>query len=54
MVTQETRALILSLAVCYHAALKDKASYREYIAREFEEPCDLKGGAEQFLEEVIR
>lgn len=54
IITQETRALVLSLGVCYHAALKDKKSYREYIAEEFEEPCALNSGANQFLREITR
>ena len=48
-------SLVLALGVCYHACLqKGRAGYRQAIARVFDEPCALPGGANQMQEEISR
>ena len=43
-----TRALILSLSVCYHARLQDRREYEENVVEQFKQPltCD------QFHDEI--
>ena len=48
-----TRSLVLSLGVCYHACLKTRDEYREYIAQHFRAPCALPGGPDQMEDEII-
>ncbi|XP_053396018.1 E3 ubiquitin-protein ligase rnf213-alpha-like [Mercenaria mercenaria] len=47
-----TRSLVLALGVCYHACLKNRNEYREYIAQFFRAPCQISGGAEQIRREI--
>lgn len=47
-----TRALILSLSVCYHARLQDRARYEEGVSRQFVNPLSLPGGDKQFRDEI--
>ncbi|XP_053396012.1 E3 ubiquitin-protein ligase rnf213-alpha-like [Mercenaria mercenaria] len=47
-----TRSLILALGVCYHACLKTREQYREFIAQYFAIPCKLPKGRGQILEEI--
>lgn len=47
-----TRALILSLSVCYHARLQDRTGYEEEVAKQFENPLSLPGGDKQFRDEI--
>ena len=47
-----TRALILSLSVCYHARLQDRTGYEEGVARQFKNPLSLPGGDKQFRDEI--
>jgi hypothetical protein len=47
-----TRALVLSLSVCYHARLQKRDEYEEMIAQEFKGTLYLPGGSEQFRDEI--
>ncbi|XP_022783821.1 E3 ubiquitin-protein ligase rnf213-alpha-like [Stylophora pistillata] len=47
-----TRALVLSLGVCYHARLQDREPYRRAVARSFANPCQLPGGHKRILQEI--
>ena len=47
-----TWALVLSLSVCYHARLQNRAEYEEVIAQEFTGALYLPRGSEQFREEI--
>ena len=47
-----TRSVILGLAVCYHARLKDRQPFRDFIAQYFKPPCSLPDGPKQFLAEI--
>ncbi|XP_053396011.1 E3 ubiquitin-protein ligase rnf213-alpha-like [Mercenaria mercenaria] len=47
-----TRSLILALGVCYHACLKTREQYRDYIASYFQQPCKLPGGSQQIFNEI--
>ena len=47
-----TRALVLALGVCYHACLEKRREYREFIARHFAPPCELRDGAETILQNI--
>ena len=49
-----TRALILSLGVCYHARLQNREPYRKAVATKFVNPCQLPGGARQICKEITR
>ena len=49
-----TRALVLSLGVCYHARLQEREPYRRAVARSFANPCQLPGGHERILQEIVR
>ncbi|XP_006816196.2 E3 ubiquitin-protein ligase rnf213-alpha-like [Saccoglossus kowalevskii] len=50
-----TRALTLSLGVCYHARLQDqRRAYRIEVAQYFVAPCALPGGEQQMVLEMIR
>ena len=47
-----TRSLILAVSVCYHARLSDREEFEERIARKFNAPLVLSGGAQQFRNEI--
>ena len=47
-----TRALILSLSVCYHARLQDREEYEEAVVYQFRAPLALPQGKEQFCNEM--
>ena len=47
-----TRALILSLSVCYHARLQDREEYEEAVVNQFRAPLALPLGREQFCDEM--
>ncbi|PFX29705.1 E3 ubiquitin-protein ligase RNF213 [Stylophora pistillata] len=47
-----TRAVVLSLGVCYHARLQDREPYRRAVAESFANPCQLPGGHERILKEI--
>ena len=47
-----TRALILSLSVCYHARLHNRAHYEKDISKCFNHPLLLAGGDQQFRDEI--
>ena len=47
-----TRALILSLSVCYHARLQDREEYEEAVVSQFRPPLALTQGREQFCDEM--
>ena len=47
-----TRALVLSLSVCYHARLQNRDEYEEMIAQEFTGTLCLPRGSEQFRNEI--
>ena len=46
------RALVLSLSVCYHARLQNRAEYEEGVANCFTGPISLPNGAHQFRNEI--
>ena len=47
-----TRALVLSLSVCYHARLQERDDYEEIIAQEFTGTLCLPRGSAQFRDEI--
>ena len=47
-----TRALILSLSVCYHARLQDRDAYEDGVSEQFANPLSLPGGDDQFRDEI--
>ena len=47
-----TRALILSLSVCYHARLQDRTGYEKGVSKQFVNPLSLPGGDKQFRDEI--
>ena len=48
-----TRALILSLSVCYHARLQDREPYEDEVVRKFTgHILQLQGGARKFRNEI--
>ena len=47
-----TRAMIMSLSVCYHARLRQRGSFEDHICRYFKPPLGLSGGSEQFRNEI--
>ena len=47
-----TRALILSLSVCYHARLQIRTNYEEGVSEQFLDPLFLPGGDDQFRNEI--
>ncbi|XP_067056125.1 E3 ubiquitin-protein ligase rnf213-alpha-like isoform X2 [Acropora muricata] len=49
-----TRALVLSLGVCYQARLQDREPFRRAVAPSFSPPCLLPGGHEQIQDEITR
>jgi len=49
-----TRALVLSLGVCYQARLQDREPYRRAVARSFSQPCQLPGGHQRISQEITR
>ena len=49
-----SRALVLSLGVCYHARLQEREPYRLAVAPIFSHPCQLPGGHERILQEITR
>jgi len=49
-----TRALVLSLGVCYQARLQDREPYRRVVARSFSQPCQLPGGHQRISQEITR
>ncbi|XP_078381354.1 E3 ubiquitin-protein ligase rnf213-alpha-like isoform X3 [Oculina patagonica] len=49
-----TRALVLSLGVCYQARLQDREPYRRAVAQSFSNPCQLPGGHRRILQEITR
>lgn len=49
-----TRALVLSLGVCYQARLRNREEFRAFVAGEFTGPCALSGGAQQIGDEIDR
>ena len=49
-----TRALILSLCVCYHSRLQSRADYEEEIVKYFKSPLELcDDGVKQFQNEIL-
>ena len=49
-----TRALVLSLGVCYQARLQDREPFRRAVAPSFSLPCLLHGGHKRMLDEITR
>ncbi|XP_068694646.1 E3 ubiquitin-protein ligase rnf213-alpha-like isoform X2 [Montipora foliosa] len=49
-----TRALVLSLGVCYQARLQDREPFRRAIAPSFSHPCLLPGGHRRIQHEITR
>ena len=49
-----TWSLILALGVCYQARLRDRDEYRQAVAKSFQSPCRLPGGAERIGKEISR
>ncbi|KAK2555497.1 E3 ubiquitin-protein ligase rnf213-alpha [Acropora cervicornis] len=49
-----TRALVLSLGVCYQARLQNREPFRRAVAPSFSPPCLLPGGHERILQEITR
>ena len=47
-----TRALILSLSVCYHARLQNRTEYEEGVSQQFANPLSLPGGDDRFRNEI--
>ena len=47
-----TTAMILTLSVCYHARLQERADYEELVSASFTSPLNLSGGAQQFRNEI--
>ncbi|XP_070188878.1 E3 ubiquitin-protein ligase rnf213-alpha-like [Littorina saxatilis] len=47
-VSNLTKALVLSLDVCYRACLRSKTAYDDHIVGHFQPPFTLPGGPEQF------
>jgi hypothetical protein len=48
-----TRALILSLSVCYHARLQDRDTYEGGVSEQFKlNPLSLPGGVGRFRDEI--
>ena len=47
-----TRALILSLSVCYHARLQDRDAYEDGVSMQFANPLSLPGRDDQFRNEI--
>lgn len=47
-----TRALLLSLSVCYHARLQHRLDYEEGVAAQFKHPLNLPSKAEQLRNEI--
>ena len=52
--TGVTRALVLSLGVCYQARLRDRDAFRRHVAQAFTGPCPLSDGAQQIKDEIDR
>ena len=46
-----TRALILSVSVCYHARLQDRDEYENGVVQQFTAPLAI-AGREQFCNEI--
>ena len=46
-----TRALILSVSVCYHARLQDRDEYENGVVQQFTAPLTITG-KEQFCNEI--
>ncbi|XP_061196022.1 E3 ubiquitin-protein ligase rnf213-alpha-like [Saccostrea echinata] len=46
------RSVILALGVCYHASLKNREEYRNYIAGYFRHPLNLQRGGRQIEREI--
>ncbi|XP_068694638.1 E3 ubiquitin-protein ligase rnf213-alpha-like [Montipora foliosa] len=49
-----TRALVLSVGVCYHARLQNREPFRRAIAPSFSHPCLLPGGHRRIQHEITR
>ena len=49
-----TKALLYSVAVCYHARLSNRGAFEEGITSAFIEPYLIQGGRSRFLEEIER
>ena len=47
-----SRALILSLSVCYHARLQDRHEYETGVVKMFQSPIKLTDGPSQFRAEI--
>ncbi len=47
-----SRALILSLSVCYHARLQDRQEYETGVIKKFKGPIELTDGLSQFRDEI--
>ena len=47
-----TRALILSLSLCYHARLEQREEYEDEVVQKFDGVLKLEGGAQQFRDEI--
>ncbi|CAG2186352.1 RNF213 [Mytilus edulis] len=52
VIDHTTRSLVLALGVCYHSCLKKRFEYRHAIAKHFQDPLELTGGANQIDEEI--
>ena len=50
-VSDITRALILSVSVCYHARLQERDEYENGVVRQFIAPLTITG-REQFCNEI--
>ena len=49
-----TRALVLTLGVCYQARLRERKKFVKYVSAKFQLPCDLPLGSERFEQEIDR
>ena len=47
-----TRAVILSLSVCYHARLRKRDAYEVGVSKQFVNPLSLPGGDNRFRDEI--
>ena len=47
-----TRALVLSLSVCYHARLQEREEFEDEVTKSFTGLINLPGGVQQFRDEI--
>ena len=49
-----TKALLYSVAVCYHARLSNRETFEDRITGVFPEPYAIPQGKERFISEIHR